>query len=81
MDENVQPSFRRPGDQIERLMYGSSTLVCLPDGMSHPGSVGTGTVMLGWTSCAPTPGRPAFVDLEVLPIENDVFRFYRLFGL
>ena len=45
MDENVAPEFVAPGDEVERIMYGFSTLVCLPDGMSHPGSVGTGTVM------------------------------------
>ena len=65
MDENVGHEFTAPGDELERLMYGFSTLVCLPDGMSHPDSVGTGTVMRpavfegyakeagfgGWRSC------------------------------
>lgn len=79
MDERVPETFTGPGDPVEQLMYGFSLLVCLPDGLSHDGSVGTGTVMRpdrlrGYARDA------GFVDLEVLPIENDVFRFYRLFG-
>jgi 2-polyprenyl-3-methyl-5-hydroxy-6-metoxy-1,4-benzoquinol methylase len=31
MDEAVQDTFQAPGDEIERLMYGFSLLVCLPD--------------------------------------------------
>ncbi|CAN5683424.1 class I SAM-dependent methyltransferase [soil metagenome] len=79
MDERVPETFTGPGDPVEQLMYGFSLLVCLPDGLSHDGSVGTGTVMRpdrlrGYAREA------GFVDLEVLPLENDVFRFYRLFG-
>jgi hypothetical protein len=78
MDEAVGEAFLAPGDDIERLMYGFSTLVCLPDSMSHPGSVGTGTVMRpdvlrGYAQQA------GFADLEVLPIEDfGFFRFYQL---
>ncbi len=77
MDERVPETFTGPGDPVEQLMYGISTLVCLPDGMSHEGSVGTGTVMRPDTlrSYAQQAG---FDDLEVLPIEHDFFRFYRL---
>ena len=77
MDERVAESFAAPADEIERLMYGWSTLVCLPDGMAHPDSVGTGTVM-----------RPAILEryareagfgrIEILPVEHDFWRFYRL---
>ena len=45
MDERVPEAFTGPGDSVEQLMYGISMLVCLPDGLSHLGSVGTGTVM------------------------------------
>jgi predicted O-methyltransferase YrrM len=78
MDEAVNDSFAAPGDDTERLMYGFSTLICLPDGMAHPGSVGTGTVMRpdtlrGYARAA------GFGDVEVLPIEDFGFwRFYRL---
>lgn len=77
MDENVQPEFVAPGDEVERIMYGFSTLVCLPDGMSHPGSVGTGTVMRpsvleGYAQEA------GFSNVEILPIDGGFWRFYRL---
>jgi len=78
MDEAVAEEFTAPGDEVERLMYGFSQFVCLPDGLSSSPSVGTGTVM-----------RPAtleryaldagFERVEVLPIEGfSFFRFYRL---
>lgn len=77
MDENVQAEFVAPGDEVERIMYGFSTLVCLPDGMSHPGSVGTGTVMR--PSVLERYAREAgFSDAEILPIDAGFWRFYRL---
>jgi SAM-dependent methyltransferase len=77
MDEAVGERFGDRDDEIERLMYGMSLFVCLPDGMSHEGSVGTGTLMRSSTirSYAIDAG---FSDVEVLPIENDMWRFYRL---
>jgi hypothetical protein len=45
MDAAVSDTFTGEAEEIDRLMYGFSLLVCLPDGMSTPGSVGTGTVM------------------------------------
>ena len=78
MDEAVQPEFTAPGDELERLMYGFSLLVCLPDGMSSQPSAGTGTVMRestlrGYAQAA------GFADVEVLPVEDfGFFRFYRL---
>ena len=77
MDERVPETFTGPGDPVEQLMYGISMLVCLPDGLSHAGSVGTGTVMRPATllSYAHDAG---FADVEVLPIEHEMFRFYRL---
>lgn len=45
MDEAVGHAFGDRDDEVERLMYGFSLFVCLPDGMSHESSVGTGTVM------------------------------------
>ena len=80
MDEAVADSFTVPGDDLERLMYGFSLLVCLPDGMSSQPSVGTGTVMRPDTlrGYARSAG---FADIEVLPIEDFGFwRFYRLVG-
>jgi SAM-dependent methyltransferase len=77
MDERVQDAFTGEEDPVERLFYGYSTLVCLPDGLSHVGSVGTGTVMRPDTlrGYARSAG---FRDVDVLPIEHETFRFYRL---
>jgi SAM-dependent methyltransferase len=77
MDERVPESFAGPGDLVEQLMYGISMLVCLPDGLSHPGSVGTGTVMRPAT-LREYARHAGFADVEVLPIEHEMFRFYRL---
>jgi SAM-dependent methyltransferase len=77
MDERVPDDFTGPGDPIEQLMYGISMLVCLPDGLSHEQSVGTGTVMRhGTLRCYAQ--QAGFRDVEVLPIEHETFRFYRL---
>ncbi|MFI5623574.1 class I SAM-dependent methyltransferase [Nocardioides sp. NPDC051685] len=78
MDEAVADSFAPDGDELERIMYGFSLLVCLPDGLSSPPSVGTGTVMR--PSTLKGYGEAAgFSGFEVLPIEGFGFwRFYRL---
>jgi 2-polyprenyl-3-methyl-5-hydroxy-6-metoxy-1,4-benzoquinol methylase len=76
-DERVADSFPALGDDTERLYYGFSILHCLPVGMVGEGAAGTGTVMR-----ADTVSRYAeeagFGGFEVLPIENDFYRFYRL---
>lgn len=79
MDERVQESFTAPGDDIERLFYGFSLAVCLPDGMSHPDSAGTGTVMRPDTLRG-YAREAGFTDIEVMPIDHDTFRFYHLVG-
>jgi SAM-dependent methyltransferase len=79
MDERVPDEFTGPGDPVEQLMYGLSLLICLPDGLSHPHSVGTGTVMRRDTLLA-YAREAGFADVEVLPIEHEMFRFYRLVG-
>jgi len=78
MDEAVGDAFTAPAGDTERLMYGFSTLICLPDGMAHENSAGTGTVMRPGTlrDYARAAG---FRDVEVLPIDDFGFwRFYRL---
>ena len=79
VDERVAEAFAAPGDDIERFMYGWSVTTCLPDGRSRTPSVATGTVMRpdvlrGYAREA------GFSSMEILPIENDFFRFYRLAG-
>ena len=41
----VADAFAPNGNDLERIMYGFSLFVCLPDGLSSPSNVGTGTVM------------------------------------
>lgn len=77
MDEAVADAFGDSHDDVERLMYGFSMFVCLPDGMSHQPSVGTGTVMRQST-LEDYADQAGFSGVEVLPIENDLWRFYRL---
>jgi len=76
-DERVADTFTAPGDDLERFYYGFSVLHCLPVGMVGEGAAGTGTVMR-----ADTVRRYAeeagFARFEVLGIENDFYRFYRL---
>ncbi|MCW2825806.1 MAG: class SAM-dependent methyltransferase [Aeromicrobium sp.] len=80
MDERVPETYTgRPEDPVEQLMYGFSIAVCLPDSMSTSPSRATGTVMRpsvlrGYAVEA------GFADAEVLPIEHDLWRFYRLVG-
>ena len=78
MDEAVADAFAPDGDDLERIMYGFSLFVCLPDGLSSPPSVGTGTVMR--PSTLRGYGQAAgFGVFEVLPIAGFGFwRFYRL---
>jgi SAM-dependent methyltransferase len=45
MDEATADTFKPDGDIIERLLYGWSITLCLPDSLSHHHSVGTGTLM------------------------------------
>jgi SAM-dependent methyltransferase len=77
MDEAVGDVFGERDDEVERLMYGFSLFVCLPDGMSHDGSVGTGTVMRA-PQLEAYAREAGFNAITVLPIENDLWRFYAL---
>ena len=77
VDERVADAFSAPGDQVERLMYGFSVLCCLPAGMADQPSAGTGTVMRTAT-LRRYAAEAGFRATEVLPIANDIFRFYRL---
>ena len=78
MDEAVAEDFTAPGDPVEQAMYGYSTLICLPDGLSSTPSEGTGTVMRR-SILTDYATRAGFTSVEVLPIEDFAFfRFYRL---
>src|SRR5690606_23395711 len=78
MDEAVAETFTAQASDVDRLMYGFSLFVCLPDGLSAESSVGTGTVMRPYIlrSYAKSAG---FSDIAVLGTgEFGFFRFYRM---
>jgi SAM-dependent methyltransferase len=76
-DERVAERFTAPGDELERLNYGWSALHCLPAAMTVAESAATGTVIRPGT--VERYAREAgFARTRVLPIEHDVWRFYRL---
>jgi SAM-dependent methyltransferase len=76
-DERVPDSLEAPGDDTDRLMYGWSVLFCLPTGLADEPSVGTGTVMRQRT-LRRYAQEAGYRGVDVLPIENDLWRFYRL---
>jgi SAM-dependent methyltransferase len=76
-DERVPDTFTASGDDVERLYYGFSIVHCLPVGMVGEGAVGTGTVMRSDT-VRRYAEEAGFGGFEILPIENDFYRFYRL---
>lgn len=76
-DERVADQFTTDVDAGERFQWGFSALHCLPTAMTAPPRAGTGTIMRTPTfrQYAHAAG---FCDVEVLPIEHDFWRFYRL---
>lgn len=77
MDERVQDHFDAQAGDVERMMYGWSFLHCLPVGMDSKTSAATGTVFRSDT-LRRYAADAGFCDVEVLPIDNFFFRFYRL---
>ncbi len=77
-DERVAETFTAPGDDVERIMYGFSVVHCLPVGRAdHEDSAATGTAMRPETLRG-YAREAGFSSVDVLPIENDFWRFYRL---
>lgn len=77
VDERVGDTFTPEGNDVEWMMYGWSVLHCLPVGMLEHPAAGTGTVMRADTlrTYAQAAG---YRDVEILPIDNFFFRYYRL---
>jgi len=76
-DERTEDAFTAPASEVERLFYGFSVFHCLPVGMVGEGAAGTGTVMRADT-VRRYADEAGFSSFEVLPIENDFWRFYLL---
>jgi hypothetical protein len=64
-------------DPMQRLFYAASVLHCLPVGRAEEHSAATGTVMRTAT-LEGYAAEAGFTSVEVLPIDHDAFRFYRL---
>ncbi len=77
MDERTEDRFTAPAGEVEQLLYGYSLMCCLGDGLSQGPSVGTGTVMRPGTFAGYAVDA-GFAGVDVLPIEDDFFRFYLL---
>jgi hypothetical protein len=76
--EKAAEAFTAPGDDVERLLYGFSFLVCLPSGLAEQPSAATGTVMRPDT-LRRYASEGGFTDVQILDqIEHDFLRFYRL---
>lgn len=77
VDEHAGEAFDPDAGNVERYLYGFSMLHCLPVGMVDTPSAETGTVMRPDTfrDYARAAG---FQQVEILPVENDLFYFYRL---
>jgi hypothetical protein len=76
-DERTADRFEAPAGEVERLLYGASILHCLPVGMMGESPAGTGTVMRVGT-VQRYANEAGFTGFEVLPIEHEFYRFYRL---
>ena len=77
MDEATEERFAANASDLERVLYGFSLFVCLPDGRSHTPSAATGTVMRpstlrGYARAA------GWSDIEVLVPEFGLWRFYEI---
>jgi SAM-dependent methyltransferase len=77
VDERVADGFSAPGDAVERIMYGWSVVHCLPVSLAEQPSAALGTVLRADT-VRRLAGEAGFDEVEILAIENDFFRFYRL---
>ena len=75
-DEPVADQLTVPASEMERYAYGWSVVSCLPGAMGDPGRRPPGR------SCGrppwPATPRAGFAHTETLPIDSDVWRFYRL---
>ena len=78
MDERALENFQPCSEALEQLLYGFSILHCLPVGMVDQPSAGTGTVLRPDT-LQRYALEAGFSRVEILPIDNFFFRFYRLY--
>jgi 2-polyprenyl-3-methyl-5-hydroxy-6-metoxy-1,4-benzoquinol methylase len=76
-DELVEDQFTAPASDMERYHYGWSVLSCLPEAMGDPQTAATGAVMRP-SVLRRYATEAGFRDVQILPIQTDYWRFYRL---
>ena len=76
-DELVEDEFTAPAPELERFHYGWSVVACLPAAMGDPQTSATGAVMRPAT-LRRYARQAGFAGVEILPLETDSWRFYRL---
>ena len=77
VDERVADAFTAPGDEVERMMYGWSVTHCLPAQMAEQPSAALGTALRA-DIVQTLAAEAGYARIDVLPVENDFFRLYRL---
>jgi ubiquinone/menaquinone biosynthesis C-methylase UbiE len=77
VDERVADEFTAPGDEVERMMFGWSVTHCLPTQLTEHPSAALGTAMRAGT-VRELAEEAGFAGVDVLPVDNDLFRLYRL---
>jgi 2-polyprenyl-3-methyl-5-hydroxy-6-metoxy-1,4-benzoquinol methylase len=77
IDERVGDEFNAPAPELEAYHYAWSVLSCLPGAMGDPDTAATGAVMR-LSTLRRYAEEAGFRSVEVLPIETDTWRFYRL---
>jgi len=76
-DELVEDEFTAPASIEEQYHYGWSVVACLPAVMGDPDTAATGAMMRPDT-LRRYARQAGFRELEVLPVEAGMLRFYRL---
>jgi 2-polyprenyl-3-methyl-5-hydroxy-6-metoxy-1,4-benzoquinol methylase len=76
-DELVADEFTAPASELERYHYGWSVVACLPAAMGDPQTSATGAVMRPAT-LRRYARQAGFAGVEILPLETETWRFYRL---
>ena len=71
------PGVHRPGDDLERMMYGWSITHCLPAAMAEQPSAAIGTVIREST-VRDLAGQAGFSAVDVLDVDGGFFRLYAL---
>jgi hypothetical protein len=77
VDELVEDEFPAPAAELERYHYGWSVVPCLPSAMGDPLTSATGAVMR-LATLRRYAAQAGFAAVDVLPLEDDTWRFYRL---